>query len=171
VDCGDFWSKPRQTGGRYVKRSVNHISRCQDERRFRKGKSGGSAALIPSLILDETIRMSSLLPDSADCPVDFDYLKRMTLGEEALEREVLGMFLKQTKRLLDALACSSAETPVLTHTLKGSARAIGAFRLADRAAALEEIARNGGDLAAPLAALKAAAAEVRDAIDARFGRS
>jgi hypothetical protein len=36
---------------------------------------------------------------------------------------------------------------------------------------LEEMARNGGDLAAPLAALKAAVAEVREAIDARFGRS
>ncbi|HEX2366148.1 MAG TPA: Hpt domain-containing protein [Bradyrhizobium sp.] len=117
--------------------------------------------------------MPSSLPDSADCPVDFDHLKRMTLGEEALEREVLRMFLKQTGRLLDALACSPAEarTRTLTHTLKGSAKAIGAFRLADRAAALEEMVRNGGDLRAPLAALEAAVAEARGAIDARLGRS
>jgi HPt (histidine-containing phosphotransfer) domain-containing protein len=111
------------------------------------------------------------LPEPADGPVDFDHLKRMTLGEEALEREVLGMFLKQAKHLLDDALGSSAETPILTHTLKGSARAIGAFRLADRAAALEEIARNGGDLAAPLAALEAAVAEACGAIDARLGRS
>jgi HPt (histidine-containing phosphotransfer) domain-containing protein len=115
--------------------------------------------------------MLSSPPRSADCPVDFDHLKRMTLGEEALEREVLGMFLKQAGHLIDVLGCSPAEAPVLTHTLKGSARAIGAFRLADRAAALEEIARNGGDRAAPLAALKAAVAEVREAIEARLGRS
>jgi len=115
--------------------------------------------------------MPPSLPVYADCPVDFDHLKRMTLGEEALEREVLRMFLKQATRLLDALACSPAETSTLTHTLKGSAKAIGAFRLADRAAALEESARNGGDLAAPLAALEAAVAEARGAIDARLGRS
>jgi HPt (histidine-containing phosphotransfer) domain-containing protein len=115
--------------------------------------------------------MPTSLPVSADCPVDFDHLKRMTLGEEALEREVLRMFLKQATRLLDALAGLPAETSTLTHTLKGSARAIGAFRLADRAAALEEVARNGGDLAAPLAALEAAVAEACGAIDARLGRS
>jgi HPt (histidine-containing phosphotransfer) domain-containing protein len=115
--------------------------------------------------------MLSSPPVSADCPVDFDHLKRMTLGEEALEHEVLRMFLKQTGRLLDALACSPAEVLTLVHTLKGSARAIGAFRLADSATALEEMACNGGDLAALLAALEAAVAEARGAIDARLGRS
>src|SRR5919108_1263968 len=101
--------------------------------------------------------MPSSPPVSADRPVDFDHLKRMTLGEKALEREVLQMFLKQAGRMLDALAHSPAEAGTLTHTLKGSARAIGAFRLADSAAALEERARNGGDLTGPLAALNAAA--------------
>jgi HPt (histidine-containing phosphotransfer) domain-containing protein len=115
--------------------------------------------------------MSSTLPDCTDCPVDFDHLKRMTLGQEALEREVLAMFLKQAGQLLDVLASPSAETLTLTHTLKGSAKAIGAFRLAERAAALEETARNGGDRTAPLAALKMAVSEVREAIDARLSRS
>jgi len=137
---------------------------------YGKGKAG-VCGLILSFTCDGPIRMPSSLPDSADCPVDFDHLKRMTLGEEALEREVLRMFLKQATRLLDALAGLPAETSTLTHTLKGSARAIGAFRLADRAAALEEVARNGGDLAAPLAALEAAVAEACGAIDARLGRS
>jgi HPt (histidine-containing phosphotransfer) domain-containing protein len=134
-------------------------------------EKAGDCGLILDFTRDGPIRMPSSPPVSADCPVDFDHLKRMTLSEEALEHEVLRMFLKQTGRLLDALACSPAEVLTLAHTLKGSARAIGAFRLADSATALEEIARNGGDLAAPLAALEAAVAEARGAIDARLGRS
>jgi HPt (histidine-containing phosphotransfer) domain-containing protein len=135
-------------------------------------EKAGDCGLILDFTCDGPIRMPSSPPVSADCPVDFDHLMRVTLGEEALEHEVLRMFLKQTGRLLDnALACSPAEVLTLAHTLKGSARAIGAFRLADSATALEEMACNGGDLAAPLAALEAAVAEARGAIDARLGRS
>jgi len=108
-------------------------------------------------------------PPAADlCPVDFDHLTRMTLGEKALEREVLEMFLAQSNRLLDALASLPAETGALAHTLKGSARAIGAFKVADRAAALEATGQ-GGDAA--LAALREAVTEARGAIEARIGRS
>jgi HPt (histidine-containing phosphotransfer) domain-containing protein len=102
------------------------------------------------------------------CPVDFDHLARMTLGETALEREVLQMFVAQSNRLLDALTTLPAETGALAHTLKGSARAIGAFKVADRAAALEAIGQ-GGD--AELAALRQAIAEARTSIEARLGRS
>lgn len=100
-------------------------------------------------------------------PLDFDHLERMTLGEKALEREVLEMFVAQSARLLDALATLPAETPALAHTLKGSARAIGAFRVAGCAAALET-AGQGDDAA--LAALRDAVAEARTAIEARLGR-
>jgi HPt (histidine-containing phosphotransfer) domain-containing protein len=108
-------------------------------------------------------------PPAADpCPPDFDHLERMTLGDEALEREVLEMFLAQSNRLLDALATLPAETGALAHTLKGSARAIGAFKLADRAAALEAVGQ-GGD--AELAALREAVTEALAAIEARLSRS
>jgi HPt (histidine-containing phosphotransfer) domain-containing protein len=100
-------------------------------------------------------------------PLDFDHLERMTLGEKALEREVLEMFVAQSARLLDALATLPPETPALAHTLKGSARAIGAFKVAGYAAALET-AGQGDDAA--LAALRDAVAEARTAIEARFGR-
>jgi HPt (histidine-containing phosphotransfer) domain-containing protein len=103
-------------------------------------------------------------------PVDFDHLKRMTFGERALEREVLRMFLKQAGRLLDALAEEPAEALALVHTLKGSAKAVGAFDLADGATLLEEAIRQDGDLARPLAALRAALGEARSAIEARLGR-
>lgn len=108
-------------------------------------------------------------PLTADLdPVDFDHLERMTLGEKALEREVLEMFLAQSIRLLETLASLPAETAGLAHTLKGSAQAIGAFKVAERAAALEAAGR-GGD--AELAALREAVAEARSAIEARLGRS
>jgi HPt (histidine-containing phosphotransfer) domain-containing protein len=100
-------------------------------------------------------------------PLDFDHLERMTLGEKALEREVLEMFVAQSARLLDALATRPAETSTLAHTLKGSARAIGAFKVAGCAATLET-AGQGDDAA--LAALRDAVAEARTAIEARLRR-
>jgi HPt (histidine-containing phosphotransfer) domain-containing protein len=107
-------------------------------------------------------------PPTADFgPLDFDHLERMTLGEKALEREVLEMFLAQSSRLMATLASLPVETAALAHTLKGSARAIGAFNVADRAAALE-VAGQGGDAA--LAALRDAVAEARTAIEVRLGR-
>src|SRR5277367_1271306 len=82
-----------------------------------------------------------LVPD--DGPIDLDHLKRMTLGDESLEREVLAMFSAQSVSLIGALAALPAEARALVHTLKGSARAIGAFAVADAAAALETALRNG----------------------------
>jgi HPt (histidine-containing phosphotransfer) domain-containing protein len=115
--------------------------------------------------------MPSPLPASTVCPVDFYHIGRMTFGDPTLEREVLDMFLKQSGRLLDQLAAMPTEAGALAHTLKGSARAIGAFALADSAAAAEDAARKGGDLAGPLRALTGALAEVRGAIEARLARS
>jgi len=103
-------------------------------------------------------------------PLDFDHLERMTLGEKALEREVLEMFVAQSARLLDALATLPAETSALAHTLKGSARAIGAFKVAGCAAALETAGQCGQCGDAAIAALRDAVAEARTAIAARLGR-
>ena len=102
--------------------------------------------------------------------LDFDHLERMTLGEKALEREVLEMFLAQSARLLEILASLPVETPALAHTLKGSARAIGAFKVAERAAALEAVGHED-DGAEAFAALRQAVTEARSAIEARLGRS
>jgi HPt (histidine-containing phosphotransfer) domain-containing protein len=110
--------------------------------------------------------MPSSLPASDATAVDLDHLKRMTLGDVALEREVLQMFLKQTSSLLTELADASTQTGALSHKLKGSARAVGAFRLAERAAALEHAAREGHDRTEALAALRIAAAEAQAAVEA-----
>jgi HPt (histidine-containing phosphotransfer) domain-containing protein len=115
--------------------------------------------------------MSSVTSAPEASAVDLDHLKRMTLGDVALEREVLQMFLKQTSSLLVELADAPTQTGALSHKLKGSARAIGAFRLADQAAALEHAARQGQDRAAALAALQEAAAEAQAAVEALLRRA
>ena len=48
-----------------------------------------------------------LAPD--DGPIDFAHLKRMTLGDAGLEREVLAMFAAQAARLIGALAALPAD--------------------------------------------------------------
>jgi HPt (histidine-containing phosphotransfer) domain-containing protein len=109
-----------------------------------------------------------LVPD--DGPIDIDHLKRMTLGDENLEREVLAMFSAQSVNLIGALAVLPAEARELVHTLKGSARAIGAFAVADAAAVLEAALTGGDDPAKALAELRDAVAQARAAIDALLHR-
>ena len=105
-----------------------------------------------------------LVPDLG--PIDFTQLRRMTLGDDNLEREVLGMFSAQSSRLLDALANLPADSAALAHTLKGSARAIGAFAVADAAAHLEAQIKTGADTTAALVQLDGAIAQACAAIDA-----
>ncbi len=90
----------------------------------------------------------------------------MTLGDAELEQEVLGMFAEQAVRLLAAMTAMPAETGALAHKLKGSARGIGAFAVADAAAGLETAMRTGRGRSDAFAALKAAVTEARAAIEA-----
>jgi len=124
-----------------------------------------------SLHLDRMEWMPSppLAPD--DGPIDFAHLRRMTLGDAALEREVLGMFSAQAQRLAKALAGSPADAPALAHTLKGSARAVGAFAVGDAAAHLETLIRSGDDRAEALSELDDAIMQARSAIEAMLGQS
>jgi HPt (histidine-containing phosphotransfer) domain-containing protein len=95
----------------------------------------------------------------------------MTLGDAGLEREVLAMFARQAGGLIGALAALPADAAELAHTLNGSARAIGAFQVADAAEAFEAAMRDGGKPSAALAALQQAIAQARGAIDAMLRRS
>ncbi|MBR0846806.1 Hpt domain-containing protein [Bradyrhizobium diazoefficiens] len=98
-------------------------------------------------------------------PLDLDHLSRMTLGDAELEQEVLAMFAEQAVRLMATMTALPAEAGALAHTLKGSARGIGAFAVADAAASLETAIRTGHNRPHALAALKEAVAEVRLAIE------
>ena len=95
----------------------------------------------------------------------------MTLGDPGLEREVLGLFDQQVGILL---ARMSEETPrvaaALAHTMIGSARGVGAWKVAAAAEALERLA----DKPSPATFNKAmkqlsdAVAETRSAIAGRL---
>jgi HPt (histidine-containing phosphotransfer) domain-containing protein len=110
-----------------------------------------------------------LAPD--DGPLDLEHLQRMTLGDVSLEREVLAMFSAQTARLIVSLAALPADASALAHTLKGSARAIGAFAVAEAATRLEASIAVGGDPSEALAVLEDAVAQARSAVDAILRRS
>jgi HPt (histidine-containing phosphotransfer) domain-containing protein len=102
--------------------------------------------------------------DSAqDRPVDLLHLARQTLGDRALESEVLALFARQAAAVAGQIEVAApSERLVLAHALKGSARSIGAFRVAELS---EEIEANPADKST-LARLAAALAEVRDFIAA-----
>ena len=71
-------------------------------------------------------------------PVDLAHLSRQTMGDRSLEQEVLSMFLHQAKNVREKIcAAPEAERLSLAHGLKGAARGIGAFRVADIAGDVE----------------------------------
>jgi HPt (histidine-containing phosphotransfer) domain-containing protein len=110
-----------------------------------------------------------LAPD--DGPIDFAHLNRMTLGDGGLEREVLAMFSAQAARLVGQIAALAGNAGGLAHTLKGSARAIGAFAVADAAGRFEEALARGADTAEPLTELGKAVALARTAIEDTLRRA
>jgi HPt (histidine-containing phosphotransfer) domain-containing protein len=101
-----------------------------------------------------------------DRPIDLVHLARMTLGDRSLEREVLQLFDRQVTLLLARMRAAGPEgVATLAHTLKGSARGIGAWRVA-RAAEAAELAEgsDGEAVAKALDQLAAACDEARAVI-------
>jgi HPt (histidine-containing phosphotransfer) domain-containing protein len=92
------------------------------------------------------------------------HLSRYTLGERALEREVLELFCTQSVLYLEQLrsALSDKDWKDAAHSLKGSASAIGAWRAAEAAHAAEGL--SGETLAASrMQRLREIEASVREA--------
>jgi HPt (histidine-containing phosphotransfer) domain-containing protein len=103
--------------------------------------------------------------------IDLAHLARMTLGERSVEAEVLTLFDRQAAILLGRMRdCAPAAVAAFAHTLKGSARGIGAWRVAEAAAAVEMHASrsNAGGAAGAVARLAAAVDEAKTAIAARL---
>jgi HPt (histidine-containing phosphotransfer) domain-containing protein len=107
---------------------------------------------------------SSFSPVAGERPIDLVHLARMTLGDRSLEREVLALFDRQAGLLLVRMQqAARAGISAAAHTLKGSARGIGAWRVAPAAEAVELAAGSAAerDLEAAIARLDAAATETR----------
>jgi len=107
---------------------------------------------------------------AATVPVDLVHLRRFTMGDAALEEEILGLFADQLPVTIGALkeASSEKEWGIAAHTLKGSARAVGAWSLANVAEAAEKLRRFTDDAERALfvGRIEAAAGEARDYIAA-----
>jgi HPt (histidine-containing phosphotransfer) domain-containing protein len=65
-------------------------------------------------------------------PIDLQHLRRYTMGDPKLEKEVLELFIAQLPLTIRALseAGSDRDWQMAAHTLKGSGRAVGAWRVA-----------------------------------------
>lgn len=117
-------------------------------------------------------RMASppLVPD--DQTIDFSHLFRMTLGDHSLEREVLQLFGRQTEMLIARMGSAEpAAVAALAHTLKGSARGIGAWHVASAAEQVEIASASAGELKPAIEALSQAAIRARATIaDHLIGR-
>ncbi|HLH49003.1 MAG TPA: Hpt domain-containing protein [Roseiarcus sp.] len=104
-------------------------------------------------------------------PIDLVHLARQSLGDQDLERELLVMFQQQAARLVAQMTAARGDDlklrAALAHTLKGSALAVGANRVAEAAARVEAASAEGAGqlaLAASLACLAGAVSEAREAI-------
>jgi HPt (histidine-containing phosphotransfer) domain-containing protein len=103
--------------------------------------------------------------------IDLEHLARMTFGQRNLEAEVLTLFDLQAAVLLARMRDSApAAVAAFAHTLKGSARGIGAWRVAEAADAVEMNASRGnaGEVAAAVARLAAAVDETKAVIADRL---
>jgi HPt (histidine-containing phosphotransfer) domain-containing protein len=72
---------------------------------------------------------------------DIDHLRRYTLGDIALENELLGLFRAQARLQLDLIAAAACaeDFSAQVHALKGAALAMGATEIAATTAKLETI--------------------------------
>jgi len=73
--------------------------------------------------------------------IDVEHLARMTLGDRPLERDVLELFERQATLLLEQMRDAQPEAVLsMAHTLKGSARGVGAWKIAGAAEQVEHAA-------------------------------
>ena len=113
-------------------------------------------------------------------PVDLVHLSRQTFGDKRLETELLRLFMRQARQIQGGLeaevgddAVSSLPAGDLLHTLVGSARVVGAHRVAKLAESYEVALRGPGatvlserDRAAMRAAVEEACGYIGGLLDA-----
>ena len=92
--------------------------------------------------------MKELEPMRNMVVLDWQHLCSITDGDTEFEMEILGDYLLESAKQLDAMMDASAANDlesvrILSHTLKGSSRTIGACRLGFLGEILETQAKNG----------------------------
>lgn len=112
--------------------------------------------------------MSSASQKPAGYPIDHAHLARYTMGNRALEIEVLQLFAGQAPETMASLvsARDAKAWHAAAHTLKGSARAVGAFAVADAAETAEKAGHDAAARADLLARIETLLAEARGYIAA-----
>jgi HPt (histidine-containing phosphotransfer) domain-containing protein len=97
-------------------------------------------------IVDDEFRQHDPVDSDKAIPgrhIDLVHLARQSLGDRALETDLLGLFERQALHIITQITASRAsDNPKfigdLIHTLKGSARAVGAIGVAAAARACED---------------------------------
>ena len=105
--------------------------------------------------------------------IDFAHLDQYTAGDTALESEILDLFLSTGRETLDAMEAGirGEAWSRSAHKLKGSALAIGAWSLADRAAIAERMEDDEASRLAMLADLRRQLNDLGHVIRNRIGQS
>ncbi len=85
---------------------------------------------------------------SAGNPVDLVHLSKQSLGDRSLEIEILALFQSQSKLYLERLtnATTADERKMAAHTILGSARGLGAWRVAKQAELIQAKCVHGCDV-------------------------
>lgn len=97
----------------------------------------------------------ALCPSSTR-PIDLVHLAKQTMGDKALEIEVLQIFARQARTCLSELGAPDAQVNLIAHRLKGAAAAVGAHEIATLATRLEESPHDSALVAAAGVAIVAA---------------
>jgi len=112
-----------------------------------------------------------------DRPVDLDHLAVYTGGDQALNAEILSLFLDQSASLVRQLqsVLEAGDQKVwreTNHALKGAAKGIGAFAMADAAAVAEPLvlSQSAAEAVAALERLNTRMRAVHLFIEAYLGR-
>lgn len=106
--------------------------------------------------------------DAQSEPVSLEYLRRYTLGNVEVEREVLQLFCAHAPTVLADLKSAASEKAWrdAAHTLKGSALSLGAWHVARLAEQAEATSFDSRERIALLATLESALEEACDFIAA-----
>jgi HPt (histidine-containing phosphotransfer) domain-containing protein len=94
-------------------------------------------------VLNESARkLTSIHENFVNPPVDLVQLEQSTMGDEALAVEILELFRASSHDYLGRLCCAETdkEWKLAAHTLKGSARGIGAWKVAAAVGFAEQVA-------------------------------